>query len=776
MGERPGPADRYNGAPMHPSVRTAARAALIACALFGAGLTGPVRPAAANQPPLAPTWIEPTNGAVVSPFDPHYNTHPFSDPDPGDGHLMSDFEVWDDSVNVRVWADLGETEAPVHVHSGDGVFEGPLTGETRLNSSWPYRVRARFRDDSNTPNDWGPWSAWIYVRTSAPTVIFPLQTQDIPADSSVAFRNEAGGLVDLPSGVQNSTLVARTSLGSLVRLSGTPDSAYVITNYPTTSHDAAVSLLIRAGGQDWTLPESRLEYLDQNQVRREIYLPRLVLTTGDTTLLWVDENGATYYGQAGQSTPDFTSPARDVPTPWFPTQSGVVVEKVVSGLYLPVSMAFIPNAGPGPDDAFFFVCELYGKVKVVMRDFHVHPLLDNLLNFDPLGPFPGTGEMGVSGLCYYPPTRGLYVSYVYDQAGTKFGRVIRANLNPDLTSVASVDTIFGGMPTGFSHQIQAVTVGPDGMLYVNTGDGNNSPSAQNLADNRGKILRMTLNGGLPPDNPFPGTYVYAYGLRNPFGAAWQPGTGRLFVSDNGPDHDDRIVKVKPGSNNGWCCNQLPGAIARFTPTVAPVGLLFMPGGILPAEYNNRLFLAWSGPAYRPGPSDRGKQIWTYTLDDTGGVASTQQFLHYVGNGYATCVGLATGPDGLYFTDIYGDKGFNANFITNANIYRVRAGTPSSVHADVPPPARPLLVARPNPSHGTTRLEFTLAAPAPATLTLFDAQGRLRRTITTPVLPAGLSSIPWDGRDDANTPLPNGVYFLRLTAPPLTATTRLILAR
>lgn len=756
---------------MHPGIRIAALAALIATTVVASVATS-----YANLPPLAPTWIEPTNGAVVSPFDPHYNTFPFSDPDAGDHHLMSDFEVWDDSTNVRVWADLGEMDAPVHVHNGDGTFEGPLTGETRLYSSWPYRVRARFRDDSGAPNDWGPWSAWIYFRTSAPTVIFPLQTEDIPADSSIALRNEAGGLVDLPSGGLPTAVIARTSLGNLVRLSGTPDSAYVITNFPPTGHDAAVEIVIRAGGQASTLPESRLEYLDQNQFRREIYLPRLTLAAGDTTFLWVDENGATYFGTAAQATPVFTSPARDVPTPWFPTQGGVIVEKVVSGLYLPVSMAFIPNAGTAPTDAFFYVCELYGKVKVVTRNYQVHPLLDNLLNFDPLGPFPGTGEMGVSGLCYYPPTRGLYVSLVYDQGGNKFGRVIRANLNPDLKSVASVDTIFSGMPTGFSHQIQAVTVGPDGMLYVNTGDGNDSDSAQNLQDKRGKILRMTLNGAMPPDNPFPGTYVYAYGLRNPFGAAWQPGTGRLFVSDNGPDHDDRIVKVKPGSNNGWCCNQLPGAIARFTPTVAPVGILFMPGGLLPAEYNNRLFLAWSGPAYRPGPSDRGKQIWTYTLNDTGGVASTQQFLHYVGNGHATCVGLATGPDGLYFTDIYGDQGFNSNFITNANIYRVRAGTQSSVHADVPPPARPLLVARPNPAHGVTRLEFTLDHAGQAKLAVFDTQGRLRRALAEGAYPTGESSVEWDGRDDEGLQLPNGVYFVRLAAPGVARTTRVILAR
>lgn len=731
----------------------------------------------ANMPPLAPTWIEPTANALVSPFDPHYNTMPFVDPDPGDTHRAADFEVWDDSTNVRVWADLGELDNKEHVHNGDGVFEGPLTGESRLRSSWPYRVRARFRDSSNAPNDWGPWSAWIPFRTSDPTVIFPLQTQDIPADSSVALLNEAGGVVDLPAGAPPAFVLARTALGNLVRLSGTPDSAYVITNFPSTSHDAAVQVVIGAGGVPWTLPESRLRFLDQNQFAREIYLPRLTLAPGDTAWLWVDENGATYYGTAAQTLPDFTMPARDVPMPWFPTQAGVVVEKVVSGLHLPVSLAFVPDAGPAPGDAFFYVSELYGKVKVVTRNFQVFPLLENLLNFDPLGPFPGSGEIGVSGLCFDAPTRGLYVSYVYDQSGAKFGRVIRANLNVDLRSVATIDTIFSGVPTGYSHQIQAVTIGPDRMLYVNIGDGNESIWAQNVTDHRGKILRMTLNGAVPGDNPWPGSYVWAYGFRNPFGATWQPGTGRLFISDNGPDHDDRVVKVTPAGNHGWCCNLVPGSIVRFTPTVAPVGLLFMPPALLPAEFDNRLFLAWSGPAYRPGPSDRGKQIWSFALDDTGGVAFAQQFLHYVGNGYATCVGLGTGPDGLYFTDLYGEKGFNASFVTDANIYRVRAGSQSAVSEEPAPPALLLLSARPNPTSGAARLEFELIRSGEARLDIFDAQGRHRRTLVAGgSWPAGISSVPWDGRGDDGTPLPNGVYFVRLRADEGSRTARVVLAR
>ncbi|NNF07193.1 MAG: hypothetical protein HKN21_10575, partial [Candidatus Eisenbacteria bacterium] len=131
----------------------------------------------ANSPPLAPTWIEPDSGAVVSAFDPHFNTNDFIDPD-ADAHLNSDFEVWDDSLNVRVWSALA-TNILVHIHLGDGVLEGHLAGESRFDFDRPYRIRARFRDDSGTPNDTSPWSEWIPFRTAPQAQTFPMLLEDM---------------------------------------------------------------------------------------------------------------------------------------------------------------------------------------------------------------------------------------------------------------------------------------------------------------------------------------------------------------------------------------------------------------------------------------------------------------------------------------------------------------------------------------------------------------------------------------------------------------------
>ena len=108
----------------------------------------------------------------------------------------------------------------------------------------------------------------------------------------------------------------------------------------------------------------------------------------------------------------------------------------------------------------------------------------------------------------------------------------------------------------------------------------------------GKVLRFNKDGSIPSDNPIPNSAVYAMGFRNPFGMAFHPITGRLFVSDNGPEDSDEINIVVPLGNYGW--PDVRGTVnwpERFVDpiyvwdiTVAPTGLAFHPG------YPNILFV------------------------------------------------------------------------------------------------------------------------------------------------------------------------------------------
>ena len=362
--------------------------------------------------------------------------------------------------------------------------------------------------------------------------------------------------------------------------------------------------------------------------------------------------------------------------------SGFVIENAVSDLHLPVNIAFVPNPGPNPADPYFYVTLLYGDIVMVQRNLQKQTYATGLLNFTPIGDFPGSGEMGVTGIVVDPASGDLFAAMVYDGGdGEKYDKVVRFHSTDGGRTAATQIVILSGIPAGVSHQIQALTIGPDGKLYVNVGDGWQAQYAPDLNDLRGKILRMNLDGSIPPDNPY--NYVYASGIRNPFGAAWRPADGKLYISDNGPTFDDRLVKVLPGQDYGWNLTSPDltiGALYLWNPTVSPVGMDFGDKTSFPSEYRSRLFVGLAGGPYDLGHLLLTKKIQQFDLDNAGNVVSTSTFLDYVGAGRATVIGVAAGPDGLYFTDLFGENGFDQFGQTHANVYRIRWGT-----ADVTPP-------------------------------------------------------------------------------------------
>ena len=121
-----------------------------------------------------------------------------------------------------------------------------------------------------------------------------------------------------------------------------------------------------------------------------------------------------------------------------------------------------------------------------------------------------------------------------------------------------------------NHDGGTMTFGPDGKLYIVIGDLNRDGQLQNFSagpapDNTGVIIRVNDDGSAPSDNPFFAlggnlTKYYAYGLRNSFGLAFDPITGELWDTENGPDNYDERNLVLPGFNSGW--EQLMGPESR----------------------------------------------------------------------------------------------------------------------------------------------------------------------------------------------------------------------
>jgi glucose/arabinose dehydrogenase len=392
------------------------------------------------------------------------------------------------------------------------------------------------------------------------------------------------------------------------------------------------------------------------------------------------------------------------PIPWAVRQPGYVVEVVATGLQLPMNIAMVPNPGNQPGDPFLYLTELYGKIKVVTRSGAVSDYATGLLNFNPTGNFPGSGEQGLTGLAIDPATGDLFAAMVYeDTASTAvpkphYPKVVRLH-STDGGHTAATQTVVKDMfgePTEHSHQISSVTIGPDGKLYVHNGDGFDASTAQNLNSFRGKVLRMNLNGTAPTDNPFYNAadginakdYVYAYGMRNPFGGAWRAADGSHYNAENG-QNIDRFSKVVAGRNFGWDGGDITMrnfALYNWEPAHAPVGIAFVQpetffGSGFPIEKMSHAYITESGPTYATGPQARGKRISDFSPMSTGDFAGTtpQPLIEYTGTGKATANGIAAGPDGLYFTDLYKDVNAATPIEAGANLLRVRYGNPPPGH-------------------------------------------------------------------------------------------------
>jgi len=335
---------------------------------------------------------------------------------------------------------------------------------------------------------------------------------------------------------------------------------------------------------------------------------------------------------------------------------GFEIEHLVTGLHKPVNIAMAPNPGSSDDDPLFYVTELYGRVRVVTNGLKVYDYADGLLNYELDYVLPGTGESGVIGLCVEPRSGDLFVSMVYQEKDGFKAKVVRMSSGNGL-KMDTMETVISGIPSvKGAHQIHAVTIGPDGKLYVNLGDGMLTPSPA-LDDNdlRGKILRLNLDGTIPDDNPRPGSPIFAKGFRSPFGATWRKSDKSLYISDNGPRHYDRIARVTAGGDYGWPEDMRRNSLYWWAFTQAPTALAFMQDGQFPKEFDDHLFQVLAGPARYLGPGIKGKRIVKLQLNENGpGAVSADDFVMYTGEGLAMPVGLAFGQGGLYFTDLHGE--------------------------------------------------------------------------------------------------------------------------
>jgi glucose/arabinose dehydrogenase len=170
------------------------------------------------------------------------------------------------------------------------------------------------------------------------------------------------------------------------------------------------------------------------------------------------------------------------------------------------------------------------------------------------------GESGLFGIAVdpsYEQNGYVYFGYTYAEQKSPLKLVNKiVRYRNDSGSPVFDKVLLDGIPGNHLHNIGAFEFGPDGMLYVTSGEIFQPQLAQDPASLNGKILRMTRDGEVPADNPFPGSYVYSLGHRNPQGIAFHPETNALWSTEHGPSEEqgccmDEVNRIEAGGNYGW---------------------------------------------------------------------------------------------------------------------------------------------------------------------------------------------------------------------------------
>ena len=287
----------------------------------------------------------------------------------------------------------------------------------------------------------------------------------------------------------------------------------------------------------------------------------------------------------------------------FPSSAGdLAVETLAGGLVHPWSLAFLPNGR-------MLVTERPGRMRIVTRAGQLSPSLAGV---------PAVYAQSQAGLMEvilardFEKSRSIYFCYAEDAEGGG-GRIAVAHAQleesgrtPRLVAVTTIFRQRGPASRGLNIGCRMVQA-PDGNLFVALGDHFAAAEmAQTLDNHIGKIVRIRPDGTAPPDNPFvnkPGALpeIWAYGLRNPEGLAFNPADGKLWEQEHGPKGGDEINIIEKGKNYGWPVVsygvnydgtpvgtgkvRAPGVQApvwHWTPSIAPSGMAFYTGTLIPA--------------------------------------------------------------------------------------------------------------------------------------------------------------------------------------------------
>jgi glucose/arabinose dehydrogenase len=296
-----------------------------------------------------------------------------------------------------------------------------------------------------------------------------------------------------------------------------------------------------------------------------------------------------------------------------------VVDEAATGLAVPWGLGFLPD----------------GRAVVTERDERTVLLIDpqapagsRVTEAGILEEAAPQGEAGLLGVAVSPDFAEDQLLYFYVSTAED-NRVVRATLD-DNDRLGAPEVVLDGIPNGFIHDGGRLAFGPDGLLYVSTGETGVGELSQDPASLAGKILRITSDGDPAPGNPDPDSPVWSLGHRNVQGLAFDD-QDNLWASEFGASTYDELNLIRPGSNYGWPEVEGRGGSSSFVnPRVVWSTDEASPSGLAYAE--GRLWLA----------ALRGTRLWRIDVDG-GEVGAVRDF--FVGD-YGRLRTVAVAPDGM----------------------------------------------------------------------------------------------------------------------------------
>ena len=312
--------------------------------------------------------------------------------------------------------------------------------------------------------------------------------------------------------------------------------------------------------------------------------------------------------------------------------SGIKIETVAENLSIPWSIDWLP-------DGTILFTERIGNLRAIQDGIVQEPLLSLVVSGEE------GGMLGVAVDPEFEKNNFIYLYYTYNEFPSTSNKLVRYQMNGGM--VAEDKVLMDGIPGGPYHDGGRIQFGPDGKLYITTGDAGNPDFSQDLNSVAGKILRINSDGTIPDDNPWKDSPVYSIGHRNPQGIDWDE-AGNLVATEHGPSgwrgvaHDE-INVITPGTNYGWpdvigdeSMDGLQNPILHTgEDTWAPSGAEFYDGEKIP-QWSGKYFVA----------TLRGSHLHMIDFDLQNNIVISHEKLFQ--DEFGRLRDVQTGPDGYLY--------------------------------------------------------------------------------------------------------------------------------